>query len=122
MTPFGPIIRRRWPPTLYDVFGMSRETFERASLDRKRRICLRLIHPDRHLVDKDIGDDRRALIDVAYDILRSDALRATYDRMLARGSGVLERAPTYTDAASAIKELVSCAPPPPRRRWKARRQ
>ena len=98
---------RRWPKTLYGVLELDPKTFRPEMLAGIRRACLRVLHPDRPLMSRDVADDMRVLVEVAFDVLSDERLRHAYNRLLVRGRGELSAQSTYTAAATSIRERVT---------------
>ena len=98
---------RRWPKTLYGVLDFDPKTFRPEMLTRIRRACLRVLHPDRPLMSREVADDMRVLVEVAIDVLSDERLRHAYNRLLVRGKGELSPQSTYSAAAARIRERVA---------------
>lgn len=75
------------PDTLYQVLGMTYNTFDEQSVSRNYRDALFHLHPDKGNVcnrSSELVDFKRELVSLAYRILRDDTLRAKYNTMMHR--------------------------------------
>lgn len=67
------------PKDYYEIFGMTRETFDKDTLQRSYRKMAKQYHPDKNKDDKD-AEKKFIQIAKAFEVLSDDAKRQMYDR------------------------------------------